>query len=198
MMPRRVIRVGGSLLTWNAFATAMNNWLADEVPGTEIFIVGGGPWVELLRQAARRFRLKEESAHWNCVRAMSVTAQLLANVMGWPIVRSLPEIKTLDGEARIVFDVFDFLDNSTHIDGEQALPASWDVTSDSISARVAAALNADELVLLKSQVPPGTNIAELARLGYVDAWFPRAVTGLEHVRFVNLRSFAERQAESET
>lgn len=189
-MPRRVIRVGGSLLTWNAFVPAMNNWLASETSGTEIFVVGGGPWVELLRQASRRFDLEESAAHWNCVRAMSVTAELLANVMGWPIIRSFHEIETLNGEVRVVFDVLDFLENASVDDPASALPARWAVTSDSISAHVAATLGADELVILKSQVPPSTNISELAELGYVDTWFPVAAKGQDHVRFVNLRSFS--------
>ena len=61
-------------------------------------------------------------------------------------------------------------------------------TSDSIAARLAEVLGADEVVLLKSQDPPSqASLAELAASGYVDAWFPEAAAGLS-VRLVNLRS----------
>jgi aspartokinase-like uncharacterized kinase len=67
------------------------------------------------------------------------------------------------------------------------LPHSWDVTSDSIAARVAAELQA-ELVLLKSTPPPSDDLPAAAASGYVDPYFPTAAAGLQSVRFVNLRS----------
>jgi hypothetical protein len=73
------------------------------------------------------------------------------------------------------------------------LPHTWDVTSDSIAARLAAVLQACELVLLKSTLPqPGTEIDRAAAEGYVDRYFPVAARGLA-VRAVNLRddAFAE-------
>jgi aspartokinase-like uncharacterized kinase len=68
------------------------------------------------------------------------------------------------------------------------LPASWDVTSDSIAARIAAGLNASRLVLLKSaSLPCGVDCAQAARLGLVDPFFPVVARELEIVEYVCLR-----------
>ena len=68
------------------------------------------------------------------------------------------------------------------------MPASWDVTSDSIAARIAAGLHASRLVLLKSaSLPPGADRAEAARLGLVDPVFPSVARELKIVEYVCLR-----------
>ncbi|MCA9240540.1 MAG: hypothetical protein KDA37_10085, partial [Planctomycetales bacterium] len=64
----------------------------------------------------------------------------------------------------------------------------WQVTSDSIAARVAEVLDA-ELVLLKAAPPPDgrrQDLDWLADAGYVDRWFPRASLGLRSVSFQTL------------
>jgi aspartokinase-like uncharacterized kinase len=73
------------------------------------------------------------------------------------------------------------------------LPANWSVTSDAIAARLAIVLAADDLVLLKSIVPPAARsgtmvdwIAELAALGYVDGSLPMLAAGLSTLRFAVL------------
>jgi 5-(aminomethyl)-3-furanmethanol phosphate kinase len=75
------------------------------------------------------------------------------------------------------------------------LPVSWDVTSDSIAARIAGLLGCRELVLLKSCLP-GPDVTSLDRASetqYVDRTFPRFARDLVEVRFVNLddREFAQ-------
>ena len=67
------------------------------------------------------------------------------------------------------------------------LPESWDVTSDSIAARLAEIIAADELVLLKSAPAAPGLLHEIAAAGYVDNFFPQAAEGLMRVRFANLR-----------
>ena len=68
------------------------------------------------------------------------------------------------------------------------LPRSWQVTGDSIAARIAECLGADELVLLKSTDPPSTPSRRIAsRLGLVDGFFGEATDRLRRIRFVNLR-----------
>ena len=71
------------------------------------------------------------------------------------------------------------------------LPASWDVTSDSIAARVAQVLKASELVLLKSVDAPSRDADELAKLAIVDKFFPE-IAGSIAWRIVNLRTFGAR------
>jgi len=63
------------------------------------------------------------------------------------------------------------------------LPHAWSVTSDSIAARLAQAVAAGELVLLKSAAPP----PDLGAADYVDEWFATAARDVPSVRIVNLR-----------
>ena len=67
------------------------------------------------------------------------------------------------------------------------LPHTWDVTSDSIAARLARRLGAKSLVLLKSRLPEQPSTLETAcECGYVDRHFRVAAAGMT-VRCVNLR-----------
>ncbi len=79
-----------------------------------------------------------------------------------------------------------FLDDDDH--SPDPLPHAWSTTTDSIAARVAVRLGAGELVLLKSvHLPKRCNRSDAARLGFVDAEFPRVVEGVPVVTFFNFR-----------
>ena len=72
-----------------------------------------------------------------------------------------------------------------------ALPASWHVTSDTIAARVAVHLEAECLILLKSApLPEGADRHEAARLGLVDPMFPVVTRSLARVEYVDVREDA--------
>jgi len=71
------------------------------------------------------------------------------------------------------------------------LPTSWDVTSDSIAARLAVVLQADELVLLKSSSPAASlDFQQLAKSGYVDQQFASMKPELPAIRLVNFRDLS--------
>jgi aspartokinase-like uncharacterized kinase len=76
-------------------------------------------------------------------------------------------------------------------EGRAKLPHRWTVTSDTIAARVATAIEADILILLKSvSWPAGRDFDEASRLGVVDEYFPRELRrrpGLD-VRIWDLRA----------
>ena len=89
---------------------------------------------------------------------------------------------------RLVIDPYPIIhDEDRVLMGDDALPASWDVTSDSIAARIAALSRASRLTLLKSALPPGGTIAAATAAGYVDRYFPQACRAIERVDCVNLR-----------
>jgi aspartokinase-like uncharacterized kinase len=68
------------------------------------------------------------------------------------------------------------------------LPASWDVTSDSISAVLARRWELGELILVKSAACPiGRSAAEAAAEGLVDRYFPHALDAALRVRWCNGR-----------
>lgn len=184
----RVVRVGGSLLTWDHLPSVLNGWLSKQPPASNVLIAGGGPWVELLRQSARRYEIPEPEAHVLCLRALSVTADLLGHLCDCPVARQLSEVRSLvEQHAVIAFDVYRHLEEVDVLRSDP-LPKTWDVTSDSIAARVATDLNAEELVVVKSADPPqdASDFRALGELGYVDPYFAIVARGL-NVRFVNLR-----------
>ena len=188
----RVIRVGGSLLTWDRLPLQLERFLGDQSPATNLIIAGGGEWVELIRESAERFSLSESDAHWLCIRAMSLTAKLLSIATNIPLVAGFDEVRQLDvGSHVFVLDAEAFLQNDEPQLPGSPLPCTWDVTSDSIAARITRAFQADELVLLKScDCPNLDGFLALAESGFVDPFFPTAAREVKTVRFVNLRNFA--------
>lgn len=184
----RVVKLGGSLLEWPDWVGQFRRWRAEQTPAAAVLLVGGGAFVDRLRALDRTHALRPETTHWLAVRAMSLTASVAAELLGaGPPVRSLDAVAPYLSAAPPALAVFDV---EAFLRAEQgtaaALPCGWHVTSDSIAAHLAAALDADELVLLKSALPPTGSSAAAAERGYVDAHFPVAASGLT-VRLVNLR-----------
>jgi hypothetical protein len=68
------------------------------------------------------------------------------------------------------------------------LPATWEVTSDSIAGRAAEHTGARELVLLKSALPADRSSLDAAvAAGYIDSMFPEVGRHVPRIRYVNLR-----------
>jgi 5-(aminomethyl)-3-furanmethanol phosphate kinase len=187
----RVVKLGGSLLDLVDWPRRLANWLAGEPPAVNVLVVGGGELAEAIREYDRRFSLGEEAAHWLCVRALSIHAEMAATVLrqqlfNASLVRRFGDLGQLAGDCLAVFDPEAFLrDEESRFSGTP-LPHTWAATTDSIAARVAECLGAEELVLLKSAPPPADPTDSAA--GYVDAHFAAAARNIRRVRFVDLRS----------
>jgi aspartokinase-like uncharacterized kinase len=180
----RVVKLGGSLLDWPELPVALREWLATQPPAANLLIVGGGSLVEAVRALDRIHELSDEGAHWLAIRAMGVTATLVAELLDVPLIDSRVDSQGLR-EGVCVLNVERLLREDAA--GPDPLPASWQVTSDSIAARAARVVGATELVLLKSAPPTvASDHAAWSQEGYVDAYFPIASKGLT-VRAVNIR-----------
>ena len=108
-----------------------------------LVVPGGAGFADAVRDADRRFGLHAHTSHRMAILAMEQFGWLLSDLIrGVPVL--LPAGLPLD-----------------------ELPASWDVTSDSIAAWVAHRVGADRLVLVKS--------AEV-----VDEYFATAVEGARY------------------
>jgi 5-(aminomethyl)-3-furanmethanol phosphate kinase len=187
----RVIKLGGSLLNWRGFPEALRTWCAQQTPMANVIVVGGGELVEAVRRLDRTHELPEATAHWLAIGALTVTARLAANLIAGSIVHHrLDELDLADEIGLQILDVLEFMQDDAR--SGDPLPETWDVTSDSIAARVAQRLEASELALLKSTLPDLANgacaIEELAASGYVDGYFPTCVPRGIRLRYVNLRS----------
>ncbi|MCU0880547.1 MAG: aspartate kinase [Pirellulaceae bacterium] len=191
LLPRRVVKVGGSLLDWPPLAERLAAWLASQPPAQTLLIAGGGNLAEAIRRADQLHGLGETAAHWLCVDALSVTARMLAAILRDARIRVTDNITELAAAlpGTLVFDPSPFLRAAEPILPGEPLPHDWSVTTDSIAARVAECWPADELVLLKSCDPgPWTQFANLAECDYVDRHFPTVARRLPiPIRFINLR-----------
>ena len=187
----RVIKIGGSLFTFSGLVPTFQSWLGAQPAAVNILVAGGGSLADVVRDAERRFSLGDATCHWLCVDLLDVSARLLAGLL--PTSRFAVTLDDLNrmlsvegGAVPIVFCPGHFLrHDEPRMDGP-SLPHNWNVTSDSIAARLAEVLAADELVLLKSADPPSSLAADPE---YVDGHFFQASHGLGAVRFVNLRRF---------
>ena len=86
---------------------------------------------------------------------MSLTAGVVAALLpdAVPIKHFADLAECYSFPAMVIFDAADWLENEEAQQPGCRLPQGWGVTSDSIAARLAEVLGADELVLLKSMLP---------------------------------------------
>ncbi len=184
----RVAKVGGSLLDFRELPMSLRNWL-DCQPGSNVLIAGGGAMVDVIRRADEIFQLGEVASHRLSLNTMRITADLLAELLPEAMlvhcVNDLRERLEAGTPQNFVLDVGPW---ATQLENRDKLPSQWNVTSDSIAARVATALAAHELVLFKSTpLPPNLTRQQILEAGLVDGYFHEAAAEWDAVRWVNLR-----------
>ena len=186
---KRVVKLGGSLLDLEGLTSQLETWLARQSPALDIVVVGGGAAAQRIRRLDEEHQLRDAAAHWLAVEAMSENSLTLAERMPSAYLTVGPtDVDRQEARSLLIFDPLNFLRDAEPTCAGEHLPQSWDVTSDSIAARLAEVVDADELVLLKSALPAArTTYRQAADCGYVDRFFPRAATGFTEVRCVNLR-----------
>jgi aspartokinase-like uncharacterized kinase len=143
-----------------------------------LVVPGGALFADAVRAADRRFGLAATTSHHMAVLGMEQFGWLLSELI--PGAERSAEPRAAAGRTTVL------LPGALSLEG---LPASWQVTSDSIAAWVAGRVGAGRLVLVKevdglfAQWPargeplPRLTVAELAALrpGGVDAYLPTAL-----------------------
>ncbi|MCA9154762.1 MAG: hypothetical protein KDA38_08240 [Planctomycetales bacterium] len=193
--PIRVIKVGGSLFDLPDLRQRVAEWRSRQRTALDVLVAGGGSAADVVRQWQARFALSDEASHWLCVDAMSVTARLLAELLEPSVlVTEAADLQArlsgdrVDSSPPVVFDAAQFLRAVEPTLAGERLPHSFEATSDSIAARVAGWLEADELVLLKSTLLDcPRNAVAGAEFGLVDRHFPRQIRLPCRVRLVDIR-----------
>jgi 5-(aminomethyl)-3-furanmethanol phosphate kinase len=184
---RTVVKVGGSLFDWPELGDRLNAWLAQLEARHVLLIPGGGATADAIRRLDRVHPLGADAGHWLAIRAMSVNAAFLGELVpSAPIVSDLLETRLQVLDALAFFRADE--GRADH------LPAGWHVTSDSLAVRAATLLKASELILLKSVDWHDQDWTQAMHAGIVDDYFCEALqqapTGLR-VRVVNLRSWQQ-------
>ncbi len=202
-MKLRVIKVGGSLCSWQGLGDGIRGWLAAHSvpPATNLLVVGGGTLVDVVRDWDETHRLSEAFSHWTSIRLLRTTTQLVHELC--------PELTLLETPEQLQQFVEQTRNSSPTssraalvqaaayygMPGQPTLPESWDVTSDSLAALLAGQLDAEELVLLKSCAAAGDSdsLEAWSQAGGVDPQFSSLVHPGCRVRWVNLRAFDSEQ-----
>ena len=185
------MKLGGSLLDLPDLVPRMVSVL----PSHCFVLVGGGPAVDLVRQWDQRFHLSDDDAHQLAVEAMSLNARAVQILHSdFDLVDRIDTADNSTVSRRSILNPTDFLaDLEERFD---RLPRSWDVTSDSIAAWIAARCGISKLVLVKSVELPdlgktesrSEKLAELKAAGLVDPMFTEFESQIETIRWCNLRS----------
>ncbi len=197
-LPMRIVKVGGSLFDLPDLAQRLRHWLADQPPAHHVLLAGGGKFVDQVRERQRSSGMSDTDAHWACIDCMQQTAKMLSTWLpGTPLIS---DERLLSKRAHdCSYTLFDSADWLRHREPQAAgtkLGKNWQVTSDSIAARLAIVLSAEELLLLKSMNPKSCqSLQELANCGAVDVGMLALAGELPTTRIVNLRDIPHRTSD---
>ena len=171
-----VIKVGGSLAKSNTLRDCLDK-IGKKYPGKQLVIVpGGGAFAEQVRLAQQQFQFDEQIAHEMAILAMQQMALLFKGLKPEFIVaHSLAAILAGSTTETIIIWSPDIeeLNNA-------GIEASWDISSDSLSAWLAKKLLATELILVKSAIiKPDLSLQQLAEKNIIDKAFADFVADAE-------------------
>lgn len=163
-----VIKIGGSL----AGSPHLSGWLRalERTSGQTIIVPGGGPFADAVRSAQKDIGFDDLAAHRMALLAMEQYGVALEAQAGRLIIAATPfAIRRAWRTGQIpVWAPSHMLASGAPV------PPSWETTSDTLAAWLAAELGAAKLLLIKSaEPPPGTvSFADLAVSGLIDRLFP--------------------------
>jgi len=163
-----IVKLGGSL----AHSPQREAWLAALISwgGPLILVPGGGPFADGVRNAQNALGFDDAAAHRMALLAMEQFAIVLgAHSDAFVLAGSLAEMNSALEAGKIPI----WLPSHMALIADD-LPASWDVTSDSLAAWLAGTYGARRLLLIKScdsRAP--VSARDLAADQIVDPLFPR-------------------------
>jgi aspartokinase-like uncharacterized kinase len=160
-----VVKLGGSL----AGSDTLPFWLEALADSNVVIVPGGGPFADQVRSAQRRWSFGDETAHAMALLAMEQYGLMLSGLC--PKLGTAHDIRELRATAESGRSTV-WLPDLSLID-DAGIPASWEVTSDSLAAWLAGRLSAANLLLVKSAaIPSGAaSYGELLAQGMVDDAF---------------------------
>jgi dihydroneopterin aldolase len=169
-----VVKLGGSL----AASPALRQWLAAlrRYPGPLTIVPGGGPFADAVRSAQETLRFSDAAAHDMAIMAMEQYGRALCDLEPGLLPAATPQEATATharGEVAVWSPVA-----MTRADPQ--IPASWDMTSDSLAAWYAHEAGARALLLIKSvDFPPSPGGEGGGAASIVDPCFAHYARGLD-------------------
>ncbi len=161
-----VVKLGGS----HAFSAHLAGWVAAIAgcAGDVVVVPGGGPFADAVRDAQPRIGFGNDAAHHMALLAMEQYGCALASLNGaFVLADSLAAIQ----HAREATKVPVWMPSRMAL--AEDIPASWDITSDSLAAWLAGRLGARQLLLVKrvSLGAAAVALPELIAHGIIDKAF---------------------------
>ena len=168
--PLAVVKLGGSQIR----SPQLHQWVAALAAqaGRVVVVTGGGPFADAVRDAQASIGFDDVAAHEMAMVAMGQFARALVGVDDvFRVVESRAAIlKALSEGKTPVW-------SPVRMTLAARLPATWDLTSDGLSAWLAVQLGVEKLILVKHGRFAKTGVAldDLALDGIVDPLFARFV-----------------------
>lgn len=176
----RVVKLGGSLFeTGKIFDCLKHIALQNE---NIVVVCGGGVFADTVRNAQKKWQFDDIAAHEMAILGMQQTAIMCQNVQSeFTIVQKISEFKT--------HHLSIWSPDLAELNAAK-IPASWEITSDSLAAWLAKKLKADELIIVKScEVDSTLTLADLTERFIIDSAFAGFVQNADFA--VNIISVTE-------
>jgi (4-(4-[2-(gamma-L-glutamylamino)ethyl]phenoxymethyl)furan-2-yl)methanamine synthase len=152
-----VVKLGGGVLAYpEQYDAALRIVEATALDRTVLIVPGGGPFADAVREADRVFNPGDSTAHWMAILAMDQHAHLIAARLN----RGTVVADAREAEAAIRSRLIPVLAPYRWLRDIDALPHSWEVTSDSIAAWITGAVGARRLMLIKPVGAAGPELVD--------------------------------------
>ncbi len=171
MAERWVIKLGGSLYG----NPLLQDWLSaisEHGRGKAIIVPGGGSFADAVRHAQKKIGFDDITAHRMALLAMEQAAVMLAGMHSeFVLAKNKQAIETALNNKKIPL----WLPVQMALAADD-IPATWDMTSDSLAAWLAREVGATDLLLVKScELGDNIDIMALAKRGIVDLLLPQFI-----------------------
>lgn len=159
-----VLKLGGSLLS----QAVLQQWLllaSRKGKGQLVIVPGGGVFAEQIRLTQEQWQYSDRTAHQMAILAMQQVALLFQGLCAdLVLVNKIGLITENLQQNKVVV----WLPEVAELDALE-VPATWDITSDTLAVFLAKQLQAENTFLIKSaKIPAATNLQQLSGLGIVD------------------------------
>ena len=166
-----VLKLGGSLLSSPALMQCLQ-LASQKGQGQLVIVPGGGVFADQVRLTQKQWQYDDKAAHYMAILAMQQMALLFQGLCADLVLvdKVAAIVPTLQQQKIVVWSPL-----ATELDAA-GIPATWDVTSDTLAAWLAIQLSAVRLILVKSaQIPGNATLEQLSTLGVIDKAFTRLV-----------------------
>lgn len=138
-----IVKLGGSL----AASPHLPLWLEALSQTAAVIVPGGGPFADAVREAQARWHFDEATAHHMAILGMRQYGRMLTGLCPKLLAATtLEELMANPGQAKVWLPLPELLDDA-------GIPATWDISSDSLAAWLAGQTQAANLLLVKSIAP---------------------------------------------